>query len=71
MAKQKTIADRILTYLSGRKRGVSADSIADNLGVPASTVRTYLSQFSKEGTVQVAGKIETGQRGRPAYLYVA
>lgn len=67
---KKTTADRILSVLKGRKRGLSAQQIAEKLSCSENTVRTTLWALRKDGKVQVASTLPaTG--GRPAYLYTA
>jgi len=72
MAKQKTAAERILSALKrAPKKGLTAEVIAERTGVQLGTVRSYLYAFKADGQVAVAGKVETGKRGRPALTYVS
>jgi predicted ArsR family transcriptional regulator len=73
MARQtKTLTQRITSAVSrGPKKGLTAAQIAAKLDANPSTVGVYLNALKGQGIVKVAGKVETGKRGRPALLYVA
>lgn len=68
---KKTASELILSALNGRKRPVSAAFLAERTGISLSTARTVLWQLAKFGDVTVVSTEETGERGRPANLYLA
>ena len=70
MTKQKPLKQRIESTLArGPKKGLTAAEVAKRTGGNLSTVGVYLSALKGEGIVTVAGKVETGKRGRPALRY--
>lgn len=68
---QKTAnSDAILKVLKrGPKRGLTAAEIADRAGLNLNSTRTALWGLKADGSVSAAGKTETGEVGRPSYLY--
>lgn len=70
MAKT-TKLDLVLKAAGSRKNGITAEQVAAKTGVPISTVRSYLTFLKKQGDVEAVGTVRTGNRGRPAILYVA
>lgn len=66
-----TKSQAVLKTLTGRKRGLTAAEVAEKSGVGIATVRAYLQAFKSQGLVEVQGTVETGQRGRPAFKYIA
>lgn len=68
---KKTASELILSALNGRKKPVTAAFLAERTGVSLSTARTVLWQLARFGDVTVVSTVETGERGRPAYLYLA
>lgn len=70
--KTKTTAlDKVYKAAGSRKNGITAEQVALKTGVPISTVRSYLTFLKKEGDIAAVGTVRTGNRGRPAILYVA
>lgn len=67
--KKKTATEKIIMVLKNRKRGLTADQIAEKSGCPANTVRTALWSLRKDGAIQVVGALRTSGTGRPALLY--
>jgi len=71
MAKKATSLDLVLKAAGSRRNGITAEQVAIKTGVPISTVRSYLTFLKKQGDVEAVGSVRTGNRGRPALLYVA
>lgn len=71
MAKQKKNGSaRILAVLAkGPKKGLTREQIATRAKLNVNSTGPYLSSLKASGQVQVVGKIETGQRGRPTQLW--
>ena len=67
----KTSFDKVRIAAGSRKNGITAEQVAEKTGVPLSTVRSYLTFLKQSGDVQVIDTVRTGNRGRPALLYVA
>jgi len=66
-----TALDKVLKAAGSRKNGITAEQVAEKTGVPIGTVRSYLTFLKKQGDIQAVGSVRTGNRGRPALLYVA
>jgi len=58
----------ITKTLKGRKKGITAEEIADRANLNINSVRPVLWQLKKDGTVFVAGTLPASY-GRPANLY--
>jgi predicted ArsR family transcriptional regulator len=71
MAKKATSLDLVLKATGSRKSGITAEQVAIKTGVPLSTVRSYLTFLRKQGSVEVIDTVRTGNRGRPALVYVS
>lgn len=68
---RKTTKDVTVSFLTGRKRPVTAAYIAEKTGLNPATVQSTLRQLRIDEEVQVVGTLSTGKQGRPAVLYVA
>lgn len=64
----KKTLDRVVLFIeSNQCKSMSAEEIADGLGVTKVTVRRYMSYLEKIGYVEQ--EIEYGSLGRPSYKY--
>ncbi|MDE2103049.1 MAG: helix-turn-helix domain-containing protein [Patescibacteria group bacterium] len=64
-----TATETVLKTLDGRKRPVTASTIAQKTGLNPGTVRTALNTLTYEGKVKTAGRIY-GNMGRPPQTYL-
>lgn len=67
-ATRRTAAESITRYLTGRKRPVTADAIADATGLNLNTTRTTLGLLTGSGLVAFVGR-DAPSFGRPSNLY--
>ena len=62
--------DRILAQLGDEEAGpFSAPQLAEALGIPKPSARTTCKRLARDGRIVIVGKVSTGRKGRPAWLY--
>jgi two-component system, CitB family, response regulator DctR len=59
--------DKIITFLKGQNHSVSAESVAEGIGIARVTARRYLDYLGQIGTVEIQN--EYGGIGRPVNQY--
>ena len=62
--------DRILAHLGDEEAGpYSAPQLAEALGIPKPSARTTCKRLARDGRIVIVGKVASGRKGRPAWLY--
>ncbi len=68
MAQRKLDTEKLLAFLTTPR---SVKEIAAQFGVSSATAKKYVTDLTSKGKVNKSGVQNTGERGRPADLFVA
>lgn len=67
--RNKVSSDKLFDLI-GKKNGRTVQDLSDATGVTPATIRKYTKELVENGRIAEKGYRSTGERGRPATIYV-
>jgi predicted ArsR family transcriptional regulator len=67
--RNKVSSDKLFDLI-GKKNGRTVQDLSDSTGVTPATIRKYTKELVSSGRIIEKGYRSTGERGRPATIYV-